>query len=278
MFANIGINSFHSSYIDCTDYEISEYKNKCNFLFDLSNLEDYLLGNDNVLDVDRITQNYFPSVDADVFLSHSHHDERDIIKLAVALERKGLKVFVDSCVWGSVDVILKKIDNKFCKRSDGTYSYEKRNRTTSNVFMILNSALQNTISQCELFLFPHTENSLLINTVYENKKYIASPWIFSELSFAKVCQRSLRKKVILASESRSNTQELATDGNSVKFAYPNPGTHYTIENLSFHEWLSTPIFLGNSYNRLMSLQSLDDLYRVVKIPSVLLEEPRILYK
>jgi len=274
MFADVGIRNFNASSFSFTEDEINDYRVRNKRHFDTRKLEEYLLEEDNILNVEKIAEDFFPKVDSDIFLSHSHHDESDIIKLALALESKGLEVFIDSCVWGWSDTLLKKIDNKYCLKDDGYYSYEYRNRTTANTYLILNSALQNTISKCELFLFLHTENSLKMNSIYTDEEHLESPWIYSELSFAKLCQRTPRKKAGVSLESLSGIDKRAYDASNVKFAYPNPGTRYEIENSDFLNWLNMPITLNNQNKRLSSLTHLDRLYEKLDVPSVLLNESR----
>jgi len=274
MFADVCIHNFNASSLTFSNDEITNFRDKNKQYFDTRKLEEYLLDRDNVLSVEKITEDFFPSVEADVFLSHSHHDEKDIIMLALSLEQTGLKVFVDSCVWGWADNLLKKIDNEYCLKEDGFYSYENRNRTTSNVYMILNSALQSTISQCELFLFLHTENSLRMTSIYSGVQHIASPWIFSELTFAKLCQRTPRKRYGVTQESLSGLEKRAHDSSGVMFAYPNPGTRYNIENGAFLKWLRTPLVDETKHHRIRALENLDRLYTELKIPKILLAEKR----
>lgn len=51
--------------------------------------------------------NWFPKVDANIFLSHSHKDEQLAIALSGWLhEQFGLSVFIDSCVWGYSNNLL----------------------------------------------------------------------------------------------------------------------------------------------------------------------------
>lgn len=274
MFADVGVRNFNAISFFFNEDEISDYRSRNNKHFDSRKLEEYLLGSDNSLNVEKIAEDFFPKVEPDIFLSHSHHDEKDIIKLALALERIGLEVFVDSCVWGWADTLLKKIDNKYCLKQDGYYSYENRNRTTANTYMILNSALQNTISKSELFLFLHTENSLKLDSIYKGDEHIESPLIFSELNFAKLCERTPRKKTGIALESLSGIEKRAYNKEDIKFVYPNPGTRYEIENERFLKWLNMPIASGNINKRLSSLIHLDKLYEEIGVPDVLLDESR----
>jgi hypothetical protein len=56
---------------------------------------------------------WFPYINADIFISHSHKDYNDVVCLAGWLEEKfGLTAFVDSSVWGYSDRLLKLIDGE----------------------------------------------------------------------------------------------------------------------------------------------------------------------
>ncbi|NUF39463.1 toll/interleukin-1 receptor domain-containing protein, partial [Acinetobacter lactucae] len=167
-------------YISARDIEL--YKsNKKEVLDDLKN---YLLNDGNSLDGDEIQKHLFPEENIDIFLSHSHGDEDKVIKLAILLERKGLKVFVDSCVWGNAFDLLKVIDKKYCLNTNGSaYNYDKRNYSTSHVYMMLNTALHKMIDNCEVFLFLGTPNSVSVKDGIKNEESLKSPWIFSELAF-----------------------------------------------------------------------------------------------
>lgn len=113
------------------------------------------LSPDGSLSGTEIMENWFPTVDADVFLSHSHKDEKLALTVAGLLKEKlNLNVFIDSIVWGYSERLLKNIDDKYC-RNDGekTYSYDKRNYTTSHVNLMLSNALNKMIDNCECIIF-----------------------------------------------------------------------------------------------------------------------------
>ena len=68
-----------------------------------SRLCSYVL-DDSILDAARIEEDWFPSIDADVFISHSHRDQELAIGFAGWLhELFGITSFIDSCVWGYAD-------------------------------------------------------------------------------------------------------------------------------------------------------------------------------
>ena len=62
---------------------------------------DSYISPDGSIDGTKMREDWFPQVEADVFISHSHKDEEKAIALAGWLHDKfGLKAFIDSCIWG----------------------------------------------------------------------------------------------------------------------------------------------------------------------------------
>ncbi|WP_172196658.1 hypothetical protein [Saccharibacillus qingshengii] len=152
-------------------------------------LEDFLLG-DGSIDGSRLQDDWFPTIKADVFISHSHDDENSALEIAGWLKvRFGLVAFIDSCIWGYCNDLLKQIDNEYCfRKEDGMYDYNLRNYSTSHVHMMLSTALTKMMDKTETLFFLNTPNS--INTQQAiNKTY--SPWIYHELATSE----KLRKKV-----------------------------------------------------------------------------------
>lgn len=103
-------------------------------------LDDYInrfFNNNTILDANHIQEDWFPCIDADVFISHSHDDKYLVEALAGWLyEDMGISVFIDSDVWGYADTLLEQINDKYSnKRWDGTgyvYDHEKCNRVYPN--------------------------------------------------------------------------------------------------------------------------------------------------
>lgn len=153
------------------------------------NLEEYICGRDT-LDGTMMEAQWFPSVDADVFLSHSHKDEHMVVALAGWLSKEcNVRAFVDSYIWGYSNKLLKKLDNRYCVEervgSHTSYSYEKRNNSTSHVHMMLSTALGKMIDKCECLFFVNTPNSIEIAETMEMEATL-SPWIYSELALSQI--------------------------------------------------------------------------------------------
>lgn len=275
MFLDLKIENVIALASDWSDAEVASYKKKKDSI--VIKLEEYLLNGDNLLDATKIQQSVFPETDIDVFISHSHSDEDQAIRIALSLEAIGLKPFVDSCVWGFADELLQKIDDKFCVPSGWeNYSYGLRNRTTTNVHLILNAALQQMIHRSELFIFLGTESSIKIDEYMSDAERLSSPWIFSELMFAKNVERTVRKQIVVALEEHRKFEATASDSKQVEFRYELPQSTYTVEYERFIDWLSPKSLSGSSaFNtQIRGLQHLDKLYRELGVDEELLKAPR----
>ena len=147
-----------------------------------------------VLDTDNanwIMDTWFPKYNADIFLSHSHDDYNLASKLADQFEGVGLRVFIDSEVWGYANELLQRVDNEYCVKrlgKDGSkiYSYGRRNQTTAQINIILAHALMRMIDLTECFIFLETANSA--TNASRSKIETMSPWLFHELNVARVIE------------------------------------------------------------------------------------------
>lgn len=174
---DVNLNGF--SQLSDEDYEAGQKLWKENAAQVRTKLETFLR-NDGSLDGSEMQKNWFPQVDADVFISHSHQDQTLAIKLAGWLSRHfALRPFIDSCVWGNSEVLINIIDDEYCwNPGRETYSYEKRNRSTSHIHMMLSVALTKMIDNTECAWVLNTQNSITSKGVVERTQ---SPWIFSEI-------------------------------------------------------------------------------------------------
>lgn len=184
MFSKFKLNDIqYSDFKNYEDFGREYYAEiKTDIQTDLKNF----IGSDRVISGTKLQDSWFPTKHKfSVFLSHSHNDEKLAIALAGFLkEELNLNTFIDSCLWGYSNDLLKVIDENYCKHSDGkSFDYDKRNYSTSHVHMMLSIALSKMIDNCEAIFFLNSENSISLNEDIM-KKRTSSPWIYNELSLA----------------------------------------------------------------------------------------------
>lgn len=155
-------------------------------------LDQFLL-EDGSIEGKKIQENWFQQIDSHVFISHSHKDKNTAVSLAGLLSKVfGIKSFIDSCIWGYAEDLLRLIDDKYCLNSDGgTYNYQKRNYSTSHVHVMLQSALSMMIDKAECLLFLNTPNSVTTSGVV-NQTY--SPWIYSEIAMTRIIRPNIPRR------------------------------------------------------------------------------------
>lgn len=144
----------------------------------------------------------------DVFISHSHQNMDEVLKLAKIIEDSGKKVFIDSLYWDFADDLLRELDNKYCRNNNSdSFNYRKRNISTTLVHSILSNSLQMMIDQCDTFLFLNSGNiNHLTIDGYDADTYTTSPWIYTELLTANIIMKNwyLYKSEAFRSEEYSN--------------------------------------------------------------------------
>ncbi|GEP64205.1 toll/interleukin-1 receptor domain-containing protein [Clostridium beijerinckii] len=143
----------------------------------------------------KLQEDWFPQVDSDIFISHSHKDIKLAQGLAGWLNQKfGLKCFIDANIWGYADELLEMINSKYSdKREDGNdgylYNHTKCNTASKHVNVMLSIALQKMIDKTEAIFVLNTDNFIQkYGEVYKTGTY--SPWIYTEI----VCTELIRKK------------------------------------------------------------------------------------
>lgn len=120
-----------------------------------------------IYSADEIRNKIFPSIDADIFISHSHRDREIALKLANYLKNTfDLNAFIDSSIWGNVYQLADTLQ----KSKPDT----KNNDIVTKMDMILISALTSMLDHCECVFFINTKNSIA-------KDFTSSPWIYYEL-------------------------------------------------------------------------------------------------
>jgi hypothetical protein len=145
-------------------------------------------------DGDEMINDWFSKEKFDIFISHSHNDQSKAIEIAQRIENSyNKKCFIDSCVWHYADDLLRILDEKYCKNTDDTYDYNKRNLTTSHVHIMLATSLVERIRRCEKFIFIESKNSITDIKIDESIRTCTySPWLRLELIEAVELNRPVR--------------------------------------------------------------------------------------
>jgi len=155
-----------------------------------STLDSFLDGSGKLI-ASKITANWFPQIKRNIFISHSHNDAEMAIGLSGWLKYKfGLTSFIDSCVWGYSAKLQRMIDNEHCwtNARKEYYNYEKRNRSTAHVNMMLSVALTEMMNNCECIVFLNTPKSISSEN-YIRGNVTDSPWIYAEIAMTSMIQK-----------------------------------------------------------------------------------------
>jgi len=222
---------------------------------------------DASLDGSKMQANWFPQIKADIFISHSHKDEKLALALAGWLQEAfGLTIFIDSCVWGYANDLLKMIDKKYCYQEEtSTYNYQKRNYSTSHVHMMLSVALTQMIDNTECLFFLNTPNSITPDTIINKTE---SPWIYSEISISQL----IRKKELQEYRIMEQNESLKTfsEDKKLNIQYDLPTDHLVdINGYVLRKWEETWKDIGISnkypqYSENLRIHALDKLYELTK--------------
>ncbi|NTW54623.1 MAG: hypothetical protein HGB15_07660 [Chlorobaculum sp.] len=176
-----------SHYYDKGSYVYKGIKKK------IDNHLQFYRNSDGSLQGSKLSANWFPQLEADVFISHSHKDVDTALIFAGWLsEKQGIVSFIDSCVWGYANDLLKAIDDEYCYQPEkGTYDYQKRNFSTSHVHMMLSIALTRMMYNTECLFFLNTPNSIIPKNVIKGSSTAEtiSPWIFAEIEMSKLVKK-----------------------------------------------------------------------------------------
>ena len=142
---------------------------------------------DGTINGSELSERYFPTLKSDVFLSYSHNDKDLAYMIAGMMSTYfNLNTFIDSYFWGSADKLLKGIDDEYCRqKKSNTYSYRKRNFSTSHVHAMLTASIMKAMDSAEIILFLNTTNSVpnLESAIDKDgyDEYTLSPWIYEEM-------------------------------------------------------------------------------------------------
>ena len=238
-------------YLKGNDTAYKFYYSKGKVLFDkqkriiTENLKQYVIGESGVIDGTKLQNDWFPQINCDIFISHSHKDEDLAIALAGWLyETFKLDSFIDSCIWGYADDLLKIIDEEHCKNANKSYNYKLRNYSTSHVHMMLNMALMQMIDKSECLFFLNTPNSIDLSNI---ETRTLSPWIYSEIGISQMIEKK-----------RIRTKCFSTLDESLKVSYLLDLSH--LQSINHHKLLE-----WNNCG-LIKESALDQLYTILPSP------------
>lgn len=164
-------------------------------------LGNFLLS-DGSIDGSKMQENWFPQIEADIFISHSHQDEGLAIALAGWLYKKfGLVSFIDSCVWGYADNLKNLLFETYLEFSDSRDPISLHRFVSSHVHMMLSVALNQMIDNTECLFFLNTPNSISIDAPI--KETTSSPWIYSEIAMSRLIRKQIPKRLKKLNESQN---------------------------------------------------------------------------
>lgn len=214
-------------------------------------LKEYVVDN-AIINATEVQNDWFPQVDSNVFLSHSHSDIKAVTSLADFLEERfGLNCFIDSYAWGYFNDLI----NLLLEGEELTI--ENVSYVSSNVHMILSMALNNMIDRCECIIFYNTPNSLSINGLVQQT---ASPWIYNELTVSKIIRKRSPDEHRLLLENFAGITKTAKAVKKKFFYDVNLSHLHDMTVLKFNNWYN--IVSNQNAKGISSLDCLYDLYRI----------------
>ena len=201
----------------------------------------------------KIAADWFPAIEAEAFISHSHKDANLAVALAGFLhQRFGIRSFVDFTVWGHGEDLLRAIDDEYCKYENrNTYDYSKRNRSTAHVYMMVSVALSKMINACECVFFLNTPRAIT-GPDYVEGESTESPWIYSEIAMTSLIQKTT------PDEHRRRKFRSTAALESLQVSYQVDLSHLTVLSMTdLKRWdAAVPELIG--------AQTFDVLYRIKK--------------
>lgn len=218
-----------------------------------------------VLDAEIIQKDWFPEINAHVFISHSHADIFLAKRFAGWLyQRFGIVSFIDSCVWGYADDLLKKLDDKYCKKLYNShnydqnnlnfYDYDLRNSSTAHVHMMLMTALNKMIDKTECVFFINTPNSNIGNG---GNPITKSPWIYGEIETSRLIKKKYPERDGIEYKKGG---EILFEGKKIDMIYPlDMGHFYSLNSVHLLKWKGNMIKFDSNKK---PLRALDELYNI----------------
>lgn len=223
-------------------------------------LDNYIDKTDNpgAIDGSKLQEDWFKKIDLDVFISHSHSDEKLAISIAGWLHKEfDLSSFVDSRIWGYANDLLDKMNRRYNvinqTTTNTTFSYEGCNTAASHVHMMLCTSINKMIDRCECVFFLNTPNSLV---TYNNAEKTKSPWIYAEICLA----NTIRRKI----PERAHNYLLREDKTIKHYFASEMIIEYKVDFTEFIDLSSKDLMEWYNNKRILN-HSLDSLYKIKKM-------------
>ena len=223
------------------------------------NLKEIVINGTESLDGSSIQGEWFPEINADIFISHSH-DDADLANGIVGWINSNfnLHCFIDSNVWGYSDELLEKLNSRYSNKrpnSNGGYLYDHQSciNASKHVDTMLTIALHKMINRCECVILLNTGNAISRVKKYEDLQHDTtfSPWIYSELICSSLIQQ--RRPERYSSQRMQGTQNFDAVNESLQIAYEIPTKHLLpLDPKTLSAWKEA--YMGNK------LHPLDVLY------------------
>lgn len=228
---------------------------------DIEDSIDNLIEFEGIIDGNKVIENWFPAIEFDVFLSHSHKDEDLALSFAGLLKEEfNLKVFIDSAVWGHsnelIDIIIQHYSQEEVEK---TSDLEKIINIISHVNLMLKSALNKMIDNCEAIFFLNTPNSVSLKNSVKQKTN--SPWIFSEIATTQIIRKKTPERL------KKQTKIFAKKGDVLMMEQRSKlAIQYELELNNFTKLnvndLENWYVAAQEYNKPSYLNTLDILYEL----------------
>lgn len=178
-------------------------------------LDEYLLS-DGSLDGSKMQEGWFPQIEVDVFISHSHRDEDLAFGLAGWLYKNlGLTSFVDSAVWGYFQDLENSLLNAYMEGTPRWKRDDLKKFASAHVQMMLSVALTQMIDNTECLFFLNTPSSISIDAPIDGTT--PSPWIYSEIAMSRLIRKKLPKRY---KRSLSESRQEYFAAQSVRYTLP----------------------------------------------------------
>lgn len=220
---------------------------------DFSHLGSYIIKTDT-LSADLISKDWFPQVNAQIFLSHSHRDQHIVTAFAGWLKKEiGVDAFIDSWAWGYCDDLIQKMQHTYIKTPNAFIR--------SHVYMILSTALAKMIDRTECFIFINTQQSINIKDIVTNGT--SSSWIYHELLMSNL----IRHKSLECHAGRPKPLQ-----ESLQISYNVNDYINSLHNLTVKDIEDWKDIVEDSkkclpfYNDFTATDAMDILYEMKKVP------------